>query len=117
MNNTEPIEAETEIEPENKTELIQNSETQCENKTELLSTPCTNETTNLMSQNETKVKQSNSLVYVFFSGLFALIVFVSLFVFVTNPKGQKKINEKLGQLTDYLLAKKDQRKKYDLRDF
>ena len=87
------------------------------NTTELLSTPCANETTNLMSKNETKVKQNNSLVYVVFSSLFALIVFVSLFVFITNPKGQKKINETFRELTDYLLVKNDQRKKYDLRDF
>ena len=116
MNATEPVEVETEIEPENKTEL-KKSETQCENKTELLNTPCQNETTNLLSHNEPNVKQGNSIAYVVFSSLFALIVFVSLFVFITNPKGQKKINEKLGELTDYLLAKKDQRKKYDLRDF
>jgi hypothetical protein len=113
-NATEPIE--TEIQPENKTELKKKSETHG-NTTELLSTPCANETTNLMSKNETKVKQSNSLVYVVFSSLFALIVFVSLFVFITNPKGQKKINETFRELTDYLLVKNDQRKKYDLRDF
>ena len=113
-NATEPIE--TEIQPENKTELKKKSETHG-NTTELLSTPCANETTNLMSKNETKVKQNNSLVYVVFSSLFALIVFVSLFVFITNPKGQKKINETFRELTDYLLVKNDQRKKYDLRDF
>ena len=49
MSANEPIEteAETEIEPENKIELTK-TETEHENQTEILSTPFTNETTNLI---------------------------------------------------------------------
>ena len=59
-NATEPIE--TEIQPENKTELKKKSETHG-NKTELLSTPCANETTNLMSKNETKKKKNQKKIF------------------------------------------------------
>ena len=114
---------EEEIPPENTTQLKKKSETKPENKTQIMSeAPCVNETTNLMSKNEhTEVKQNNSIVFGFFATLISAIAFIGLFVYITmylaNPKGRKKINEKFSELTDYLLVKDNQRKKYDLRDF
>jgi hypothetical protein len=114
---------EEEIQKENTTELKQKSEEKPENKTELMSNaPCANETTNLMSKNEhIEVKQNNSLIFVIFASVFFAFAFICLFVYLTmylpNPKARKKINEKFNELTDYLLVKDDQRKKYDLRDF
>ena len=121
MDATVPLEEE--IPPENTTQLKKKSETKPENKTQIMSeAPCVNETTNLMSKNEhTEVKQNNSIVFGFFATLISAIAFIGLFVYITmylaNPKGRKKINEKFSELTDYLLVKDNQRKKYDLRDF
>jgi hypothetical protein len=103
VNNTQEIE--NEFEPENKTELIENG-------------TCTNNKVNLMSKTEkTEVKQNNSIIIGFLSAVFITFAFLSLFIYVTQPKGKKKINETFKELTDYLLVKENQNDKYTLRDF
>ena len=74
---------------------------------------------NLVTRNPKKaeVQQNNSLAYVFFFSVLGVIIYASLFIYITHPKGKKKINEKFSQLTDYLLVKDNQRNKYDIRDF
>ena len=103
VNNTQEIE--NEFEPENKTELIEKG-------------TCTNNKVNLMSKTEkTEVKQNNSIIIGFLSAVFITFAFLSLFIYVTQPKGKKKINETFKELTDYLLVKENQNDKYTLRDF
>ena len=98
-----------------------------ENKTELLGRgygngyrngSCLNQTVNLMSKNDkTDVKQNNSIIIGFLSAIFITFAFISLFIYVTQPKGKKKLNESFKELTDYLLVKENQNDKYALRDF
>ena len=103
VNNTQEIE--NEVGPENKTELIENE-------------TCTNNKVNLMSKTEkTEVKQNNSIIIGFLSAIFITFAFLSLFIYVTQPKGKKKMNESFKELTDYLLVKENQNDKYTLRDF
>ena len=61
--------------------------------------------------------KNNSIIIGFLSAVFITFAFLSLFIYVTQPKGKKKMNETFKELTDYLLVKENQNDKYTLRDF
>lgn len=113
VNNTQ--EMENEVDPENKTELLGKG---YGNGYRSRNGSCLNQTVNLMSKPEkTEVKQNNSIIIGFLSAVFITFAFLSLFIYVTQPKGKKKMNETFKELTDYLLVKENQNDKYTLRDF
>ena len=90
-----------EVEPE--AEIIDNS-------------TCINETKNLLAHNEVK-QAKGSFISGFFSITFISFVFISLFLFATLPKKRVKISQSFNELTDYLLVKENQERKYSLKEF
>ena len=101
----------------NETQEIEEAEAEivCPNKTELIEKAnCTEEKVNLM---QTNVKKSNSKILEFLFAAFLTFAFVSLFIYSTQPKKSKKINHTFNELTDYLLVKENQNKKYDIKNF